>query len=502
MRKTTNVATDVVQLAQQETADRKIAVRLQKEQDEQDKKEQLLGIAIQKRIEQQDADFARKLQQEDRHEISTTKKKEQGRTTTILSIAELRNQLKRYDIDTTYMIEKQEMLTAVHTAEMAAAAGLPHQQHHQYYTADCAVAQRLHNKRTTSSMSIGELRDKLDGYDIDTTYMIEKQEMLAALQIAELAATAPTGLHQYHTHYYNADRAIAQRLHKEEHQQQQQRRRRLQCTKVPTKTQVLAALAPCQLNAVNYVKDKAKKLHERALLELKKRVQHVGGGSHTQTELMQCLEYIRDEAPIIIHLQETTLRTLVNDTHYRNQFETKTSGGKRDYEVRQQWEREMFASCYDDVAGKMRVKYGCLNFCGDILGVKSVRTQYGPAYIVLKSHVRHRATFSLESKATRSTTIATNEYYAHVLHGYDDADLKLVLDVCKSARVGGRPSNCTEYKEVQIHGPICFATDIQALSVPGRQKDAGVVVSRNVELFRKMTSCNILWQEDLRNPDE
>ena len=236
-------------------------------------------------------------------------------------------------------------------------------------------------------------------------------------------------------------------------------------------------------------------------MKLKNRLPHIGGGSYTEEDLTQCLEYIR-EAPIIIHLKEMTLRVLVNDTHYRNQFETKTSGGKKDYAVRQQWEREMFSSYYDDVAGEMRVKYGCLNYCGDILGVKSVRQRYGPAYILLKSHVGNRATFSLKSKSTRSETIATNEYYAHVLHGYDDVELMKVLDVCKSARLGGRPSKCTEYKEVQIHGPICLATDIQALSIPGRQKDAGVSLARNVESFRKMTNCNILWQEDLLDPDD
>ena len=77
-----------------------------------------------------------------------------------------------------------------------------------------------------------------------------------------------------------------------------------------------------------------------------------------------------------------------------------------------------------------------------------------------------------------------------------------MLDVCKFARHGGRPSDCTKYKEVQIHGPICLATDIQALSIPGRQKDAGVSLARNVESFRKMTNCNILWQEDLLDPDD
>ena len=270
-----------------------------------------------------------------------------------------------------------------------------------------------------------------------------------------------------------------------------------------TKEEVLAALAPCQRKAINFVKEKAKKRHEDALLKLKNRLPHLGDGSYTEEDLTQALGYIRDEANIVIHMNKTAVGTLVNDTHYRNRFETQASGSTGKYAVsRQKWEHGMFSSCYDDVPASMRVKYGCLNYCGDIRGVKSARERYGPAHIVLKPHVRFRATFSLQSKSTRSEIIATNEYYAHVLHEYGDTELKKVLDVCKFARHGGRPSDCTKYKEVQIHGPICLATDIQALSIPGRQKDAGVSLARNIESFRKMTNCNILWQEDLLDPDD
>ena len=237
-------------------------------------------------------------------------------------------------------------------------------------------------------------------------------------------------------------------------------------------------------------------------MKLKNRLPHLGDGSYTEEDLKKALGFIRDEAPIIIHLKEAMLRILVNNTHYRNRFETQAPGSTGGYAVRrQQWERDMFSSCYDDVPASMRVKYGCLNYCGDIRGVKSVRKHYGLAYIVLKSRVRHRATFSLESKSTRSEIIATNKYYAHVLHEYDDTELKKVLDVCKFARHGGRPSDCTKYKEVHIHGPICLATDIQALSIPGRQKDAGAFLS-TVEAFQKQTNCNVLWQKDLLDPDD
>lgn len=34
------------------------------------------------------------------------------------------------------------------------------------------------------------------------------------------------------------------------------------------------------------------------------------------------------------------------DTHYRNQFETKTSGGLLKPATREKWERDLFGGCY------------------------------------------------------------------------------------------------------------------------------------------------------------
>lgn len=48
---------------------------------------------------------------------------------------------------------------------------------------------------------------------------------------------------------------------------------------------------------------------------------------------------MRSAAPIIIHINlDKVLRFLVKDTHYRNQFETGTSGGSTDLVARKSWE--------------------------------------------------------------------------------------------------------------------------------------------------------------------
>ena len=57
------------------------------------------------------------------------------------------------------------------------------------------------------------------------------------------------------------------------------------------------------------------------------------------------------------------------------------------------------------------------------------------------------------------------------------------------------------YKEAQIHGPVCLAIDIEALSIPGRESDASKDLDALVNVFQKKTGCSILWQGDLLGYD-
>jgi len=295
------------------------------------------------------------------------------------------------------------------------------------------------------------------------------------------------------------DEILAQRLAADEESQSRSKLPRL------SKKAVLDSLLYFQLEAVKYVQAKAKTMHDVAFLQVEQRVKALG---FTGQDFKQCLEYIRDDAPIVIHLKEFTLSCLVKDTHYRNLFETNTSGGKNCKESRQKWESDMFGEWYEktrvDCKPFDRPKYGCLNISGDIEGVKPARA-YGTLFLILHQHVRHRATFfSRDTGAFRSgafSSLATNEYYAHVLNGYSDDDLKTALQTCKSARIGGCRSHCRTYKEVQIHGPLCLATDVQALSVPGRERTASKALKNTVMAFQKQAQCNILWQEDLLHPE-
>lgn len=259
-----------------------------------------------------------------------------------------------------------------------------------------------------------------------------------------------------------------------------------------TKEEVLAGLDRCQQKAIKCVDKKVKALHESAIPELEKRIKQTL--ELERSALDSCLSYIREEAPIIIHIKPATLSLLLKDTHYRNLFETKTSGGSKNESKRASWEDRLFGKAYSGSKAFQRPKYGCLNVTGDIRGVPVAAKNYGELYMVLNTDVRYRCTFSDQDSSRSASLVSTHEYYAHVLNQYNDAELKAVLQL---SRHGGGRSRCVMYKEVQIHGPVNLETDIQALSLPGKPETASKSLKAEAEAFQKKTGCNIFWQDDL-----
>ena len=83
----------------------------------------------------------------------------------------------------------------------------------------------------------------------------------------------------------------------------------------------------------------------------------INGRRYTQRDLNTCLRYLRDDAPLIIHVNLTKMQPyLTSDTNYRNQFETGTSGGALSRASRIDWEDRLFDRLYHDVPDTERVK--------------------------------------------------------------------------------------------------------------------------------------------------
>mmetsp|Transcript_84479 Transcript_84479/g.239622 ORF Transcript_84479/g.239622 Transcript_84479/m.239622 type:complete len:678 (-) Transcript_84479:148-2181(-) len=231
----------------------------------------------------------------------------------------------------------------------------------------------------------------------------------------------------------------------------------------PSEFRAAEQLVKCQKAALLHIRRLAKKNHQDALPKVQKRISDMG---YTDENLWMTLAWIRELAPVIIHINiEKMLDKMESDTHYRNQFETKTSGGLNKPEVRRKWERDLFGKCYDSAKDFDRPKYGVQNVMNDYRGVVKC-AQYGESYIVLKD-VRLRCTFSPEDSANlKANRLAVLDFYAHVLNEYSEQELKETLDVATKGGVGNSSTvGAMHYKEAQIHGEINFPKHVERLVV-------------------------------------
>ncbi|CAE7243538.1 SLC25A24, partial [Symbiodinium pilosum] len=226
-----------------------------------------------------------------------------------------------------------------------------------------------------------------------------------------------------------------------------------------------ASLRPCQQTAIRHIRALAQENHDRALPELQRRVQKLG---YTDTDLWMVLSWIRELAPLIVHLNlDKVGHFFLKDTHYRNQFETNTSGGLLKTSAREKWERGLFGTAYDGAKPVERPKYGVQNIWNDPRGVVGAR-QYGDSYIVLKD-VRLRCTLSPQDSANLpARRLAVLDYYAHVLLEYSDKELKETIRVAEKGdeKVGDSEKVVEKwgmYKEAQLHGEIDLRKHVDRL---------------------------------------
>mmetsp|Transcript_9299 Transcript_9299/g.16945 ORF Transcript_9299/g.16945 Transcript_9299/m.16945 type:complete len:737 (+) Transcript_9299:35-2245(+) len=255
-------------------------------------------------------------------------------------------------------------------------------------------------------------------------------------------------------------------------------------------TQELDRLKPCHLRALENVREATRHLHEAALPRLRDRMETLG---FRPEDADKTLEWIRDQAAIIIHVDLARFgEKLAADTHYRNQFETGSSGGCLSTDTRTSWEADLFGDAYDGATPFDRCKYGVLNVTNDPRGVRAAHS-YGSSYLLLRN-VRLRTTFSArDSGGIQIEELATVDYYAHVLEQYQDAELRAAVEVGTQS-VPGRDSNAiSQYKEAQIHGEVCLAEHVELIMA-----DPSLRAERHCGMLERLANiCHapVVWME-------
>lgn len=234
-------------------------------------------------------------------------------------------------------------------------------------------------------------------------------------------------------------------------------------------------LTSVQGEAILYAGKKSKIISKNVYLMVLAKYKFLG---YTEDDLKTTVNYIQEKAPVIIHLNlDRVIKFLCNDTEYRNQFETGTSGGSLSHELRLKWEKTLFNGIYDKSKGYEKVKYGVLNITNNPEGTKSCYT-YGDSYLVLKSEIKKRTTFVHGDSSRQDLHIVTFSYPVPILNFLDNCnnfkskkgnrELTDVIDVAT-----GRKQFTESHKyyiEAQIHGPVHLNTDIDVLMVNKRHK--------------------------------
>lgn len=223
-----------------------------------------------------------------------------------------------------------------------------------------------------------------------------------------------------------------------------------------------------QIHALAHVSEIAHKESLKALGKQGSLIKIARNLRISRTSLIKTLLYIRD-AQITIHLTLETLKIIVTDTHYRNQFETKTSGGKLDYDMRIKWENDLFGGAYNESQAFDRCKYECLNMNPGNRPVTDAGA-YGDNYLILKSGIRARVTccYGDSSDLTNKNRVGTLDNYAHILSQFSDYEIQEIVNLANG--ISKEVEAHMSYKEVQIHGPIVLRTDIEALVIHHRYK--------------------------------
>jgi hypothetical protein len=241
----------------------------------------------------------------------------------------------------------------------------------------------------------------------------------------------------------------------------------------PSEQHVVKSLGSCQRTAIDHVRTLAAHSHSQALPTLMERARSIG---INEEHLWAMLTWIRDCASIIIHVRlDSVGQFLESDTHYRNQFETKTSNGMLNTDTRTQWESDLFGGSYGNSAPVDRPKYGVLDVMNDHRGVVCAY-HYGDSYLVLKN-VRLRCSFAPEdSGGISGSRLAVLDQYAHVLLEYEDNELLEVARIANAPEGSkeriGNSLLLSEYKEAQIHGEIDLKKHVKRLVVNERHHTA------------------------------
>lgn len=281
----------------------------------------------------------------------------------------------------------------------------------------------------------------------------------------------------------------------------------------------MADLHPSQTAAIRYVKQKAEAARSATR-------QHMMALMPETSILLPAFEKtmsaIKKSAPIDLSFHPDRLsenlvsvsEDLLETGLYKGQFETGISnggltafrGGSRD-----RWEKRLFDGSFQrpDVRPIHRPKYGGLNLLDHWDGACP---RFGSCYFRLRAAVAQRSTYTYGDSVTEPEDVGTIDVFDCVLAavlidvlrtgqalGGKDLEVSSVLDQLnrrhhseESAIFHGQPGRSLDaYIEVQVHGPINLAADVEYLAAD--KTFQGTETGRRLETLATKYQFELHW---------
>ncbi len=216
----------------------------------------------------------------------------------------------------------------------------------------------------------------------------------------------------------------------------------------------------------------------------------------SEEKMYQVFDSILSKGRIALHFHpdricnkgSSVAASMLDSTVYQNQFQSKCSNGKLAPEKggsRDHWENALFENAYSapDLDSDLRPRYGALDLLKHNHGPAP---RFGSCFFVLKAEVNERASFTFGDSHSlpkaRGTTDLFDLVYADLLeqsfvyeHALGESCIRpnKLLEKIEtrlnekniSQRFSSEVRNLDQYIEAQVHGPIYWENDIEAVFV-------------------------------------
>ena len=217
-------------------------------------------------------------------------------------------------------------------------------------------------------------------------------------------------------------------------------------------------------------------------------------------QLHGALKFIELSAPLVVHVTTPALEAL--GAGAGQDFTGAQAGGggagsgAAAAAQRAAREAALFDGAYSGEEQGDRPAYGALSVTGDSRGVACAAESFGRHYLMLRpSTTRSRVTLAC-SGAAAGSAVGTLAHCAHMLEQYSEAELAGVLAVGAGeaeAQVFGR--DCAAgavFQEVQVHGALRVAEDVEAVVVMEEEARPGSAARSAAERFAARYGCSLV----------